>query len=119
MDQVSISTLANGAVEERFNRALANVLENIQDPNTDYNKKRAITVKVTFVPNEQRDLAQVDFEVKETLVSAKTVKTALMIGTDGTGQPVAAEYVKQIPGQIFVNEETGEIVDFQKRTATK
>lgn len=115
MEEIKIGTLAGGAVEERFNQALKKVLANVQDPNTDHKKKRTITVKVTIASNEERSLCGVDFEVKETLAPAKNVQTALLIGQDGQGKPVAAEYLKQVPGQTYVDTESGEIIDFQRK----
>lgn len=109
MEEIQISTLAGGAVEERFNDALQEVLENIQDPNTDAKKKRKITLTVTFEPKESRDFTGVDFQVKTTLQPAVPVQTGLIIGIDGKGHAVAAEYSRQIPGQTFVDESTGEI----------
>lgn len=114
MEEVRIGTLANGAVEERFNQSLRKVLHNIQDPNTDHKKKRTITMKVTLEANEDRSLCKVDFSVTEALALVKNVQTALLVGTDGQGHPVAAEYLKQVPGQVFVGDNS-EIVDFRKK----
>lgn len=118
MEEIKIGTLANGAVEERFNQALKEVLSNIQDPNTEHKVKRKISLTLTFVANENRDLASIDFDVKKTLAQPKNVRTAILIGTDGTGIPVAAEYQAQIPGQVFIDP-NGEVIDFQKKSATK
>lgn len=42
MEKITLNNLANGALEERFNDVLANVLENIVGPNTDHKKARKI-----------------------------------------------------------------------------
>ena len=41
-----------GALQERVDRAIAKVVDNILDPNTDAKKKRTIQIAITFVPNE-------------------------------------------------------------------
>lgn len=115
MHEITLGTLAQGAVEERFNMALEEVLNNILDPNTTAKKARKIQLTVTLMPNENRQFTSVEFGVKTTLQSPKPVQTGLIIDMDGKGKAVAAEYSRQIPGQTYVEPSTGEIVDFQKR----
>ena len=43
---LSIESLCGGAINERINRALRKVSDNILDPNTDAKKKRSITLKL-------------------------------------------------------------------------
>ena len=52
MKRMTMATLCSGAVQEKVDRALRAVADNILDPNTDARKKRSITLKITFVPNE-------------------------------------------------------------------
>lgn len=118
MNDVKLNTLAGGAVEERFNMALEEVLNNILDPNTDPGKARRIQLNVTLKPHEDRSFSVVEFGVKTTLQPPKPVKTGLIIDTDGKGRAVAAEYSRQIPGQGFIDETTGEIVNFNDRKAS-
>jgi hypothetical protein len=49
-----LETLREGTAVERFNDALVVVFENMTDFNTDAKVKRSITLKVEFVPNEER-----------------------------------------------------------------
>lgn len=116
--KVSISTLAAGAVEERFNDGLQEVLTNIIDPNTDWKKKRKIVMTITLLPNEERNLSFVDCDVKITTAPQKTVRTALYIDEDGRGKAVAAEMVKQAPGQTYIGDH-GEIIDLNRKVSNK
>jgi len=90
---VSLDNLAGGAVVERFNDALAEVLTNILDPNTTL-AKRAISLKVEIKPDENRDFGAIDITCKTTLAPSTPLKTKIYIGRDKTG-PVATEYNPQ------------------------
>lgn len=117
--KVSLETLAGGAVEERFTDELQNVLKNILDPNTEWKTKRKINLSITFEPSEERTFSRVTFDVKSTLTPQKTVATALYIGKDGRGRAIAEEMMKQNPGQMFVDQETGEIVNLDSKRVAK
>jgi len=60
VQQLSISGMAGGAAEELFQDALAKVLENIQDLNTDPKEKRAITLQFVFGCDEERRAGAID-----------------------------------------------------------
>ena len=53
----------------------------------------------------------IDIQTKTKLAPPKSIKTKIVIGTDGKGGIMASEFKKQIPGQsvMRVDEETGEI----------
>lgn len=110
---INLEKLANGAVAEKFNLALKEVLANIADPNTDFAKKRKLTVELTFQSDDSRELSMVDIVTKTKLVPAKPVSTKVLIDRDGNGGIVASEYQKQVKGQQYmrVDEETGEILE--------
>ena len=54
---INLETLAEGGLTEKVNMALQEVLNNIIDPNTDYKVKRKLTIDITFISQEDRDLA--------------------------------------------------------------
>jgi hypothetical protein len=97
--KITFSTLANGAVEERFQQELQKVFENILDPNTEWKGKRNLTLTLTITPTEGRTMNGVEFSVKSKLAPVKNVSSAFIIDSDGTGQIVSSEFLKQIPGQ--------------------
>lgn len=109
---INLETLAEGGLTEKVNMALQDVLNNIADPNTDYKVKRKLTVDITFVSQEDRELALLDIQTKTKLAPPKSIGTKIVIGTDGKGGIMASEFGKQVPGQsvMRVDEETGEVL---------
>lgn len=87
---VTLDTIGQGALVELFDAELARVLDNIQDPNTDAKMKRTITVKVTFAPNENRDVTDVNLTCGSKLAGIKTVSTRLFVGKS-KGKLIAVE----------------------------
>ena len=108
---INLETLADGALAEKVNIALREVLSNIADPNTEWKTKRKLTVDITFVAQEDRELALLDIQTKTKLAPPKSVGTKIVIGTDGKGGIMASEFGKQIPGQsvMRLDESTGEV----------
>lgn len=90
LTQVGIETLAAGAVPERFNDALAEVLANIDDPNTEPKAKRKIRLDIVFSPSEGRDSAAIDVRVQTTLATVRPVGTVVHL-TRREGRLVALQ----------------------------
>ena len=118
---INLETLAEGGLTEKVNMALREVLNNIADPNTDYKVKRKLTIDITFIPQEDRDLALLDIQTKTKLAPPKSIGTKIVIGTDGKGGVMASEFGKQIPGQsvMRVDEETGEVLTTAEEKAAQ
>ena len=55
-NMINLESFADGALAEKVNMALKEVLENIKDPNTDYKAKRKLTIDLIFTSGEDRDL---------------------------------------------------------------
>lgn len=109
---INLEKFAEGALAEKMNIALKEVLGNIADPNTDFKIKRKLNLEMTFVSGEDRELAEVSIIAKTKLAPNKPIAAKIVIGTDGKGGILASEYKKQVPGQSImrVDEETGEIL---------
>ena len=118
---INLETLAEGGLTEKVNMALREVLNNIADPNTDYKVKRKLTIDITFISQEDRDLALLDIQTKTKLAPPKSIGTKFVIGTDGKGGVMASEFGKQIPGQsvMRVDEETGEVLTTAEEKAAQ
>ncbi|CAG9705505.1 replication terminator protein [Clostridium neonatale] len=118
---INLETLAEGGLTEKVNMALREVLNNIADPNTDYKVKRKLTIDITFISQEDRDLALLDIQTKTKLAPPKSIGTKIVIGTDGKGGVMASEFGKQIPGQsvMRVDEETGEVLTTAEEKAAQ
>lgn len=115
-NMINLEKFAGGALAEKFNIGLKEVLENIADPNTEPTKKRKMTVELTFDPDQERELSIVGITVKTKLVPNAPVATKIMIDRDGNGGIVASEYKNQLKGQQYmkVDEKTGEILDDER-----
>lgn len=135
MEKVKLNELTGGALQEKFDQALNTVISNMQDPNTPWKNKRAITIKLTFEQTEERDDTTVNISVETKTAPVKPIATRMAIGMDlATGEVYAQEYGSQVRGQMeftpspanpshlmidgrAVDQETGEIkgsvVDFR------
>lgn len=111
-NMINLEKFAGGALAEKFNVGLKEILENIADPNTESTKKRKMTVELTFAPDQDRELSVVGITVKTKLVPNTPVATKIIIDRDGNGGIIASEYKNQLKGQQYlkVDEDTGEIL---------
>jgi len=80
--EASLSKLSNGAIVERFDELLADVIANLCDPNTDPKAARQIVIKATFKGNAERSLSSVSIDCHTKLASANKLQTSLHIGLD-------------------------------------
>ena len=100
-ERVSITRLAQGAIEERINLEMPKILDNIADLNTKAGKKRTLTIKMEFTPDETRQHIDLKTVVSSKLEPTNPIQTALALGTDKlTGEQLAVELVPNLPGQL-------------------
>ncbi len=90
MQGVTLDTIGGGALSELFDAELTRILSNIADPNTDTSAKRAVTITVTFKPNRDRDVADVELKCSSKLAGIMTVSTQLFMGRH-QGKLIAVE----------------------------
>lgn len=82
-EKLTMATVCDGAVQEKVDRALKAVADNIMDPNTDAGKKRTITMKITLQPSEDdREDVAVSVEVTKSLAPETGIRTQLFITKD-------------------------------------
>ena len=105
----NLSAVAEGGLQEKLDRALDQVTENIMDPNTDQTKKRKITINMVFEPSKSGDAVDVDIQTKVSLVPEQGVGTTMLIGRDGKGKAVVNELKSGTPGQTFIDPDDGEV----------
>ena len=106
MAKINLEQFCSGALSEQMNRALQEVTRNIQDPNTDAEKVRRLTITLTFRPSEDRSLVKTEIQSKTALAPAAPIKTTMVMGRDlKTGAVEVAEYAKQVPGQMVMGED--------------
>lgn len=91
MEQITLNTIASGALAELFDAELAKVLGNIQDINTDAKAKREINIKLVFAPTEDREMTDVKVSCSSKVAGLLTVRTRAFIGRQD-GRLVAVEH---------------------------
>lgn len=110
-NEVLLSELNEGALQERFNFELAQVVKNILDPNTDPEKKRKITIDVTVLSDEYREDLVFDVQVKSKLAPRDNVTSRVLIGKDAKGEVIANELKSGQRGQMFFDEKDSTLKD--------
>jgi hypothetical protein len=83
-ENVSLGNICGGAVEEVFQRELADVLENIGDVNTDPEAKRKMTLEFTFEPFPDRSGAKIIFSCKSKIAPVESVSGTMFLQRRGT-----------------------------------
>ena len=79
-EKLTLASMCAGGVQERIDRALAKISDNILDLNTDAKKKRVLDVKITLVPNEDdREDVSVEVQTSVKLAPEMGLKTQLFI----------------------------------------
>jgi hypothetical protein len=110
-NMINLQTFAGGALAERMNQAIKEVLENIADPNTAFKFKRKVTLEMKFETGEDRELTEVEIVAKSKLAPRSSVSTRIIIDKTGEGEVLATEFRNHIPGQTVmkVDAVTGEL----------
>lgn len=100
----SILQMARGAFIERVDYEMHKVIDNILDPNTKATAKRKITLTIELVPDDERQQINVQVTAKSTLAPTNPVGTSLYVTGNSNGEPVLAELVPQVPGQMAMDD---------------
>ena len=106
-ERLTLANMCSGGVQERIDRALAKVSDNILDPNTEAKKKREVTVKIIFTPNENdREDVAVSVHTAVKLAPETGLETQLYISKDiESGSVQLTEHAKgQIKGQLTLDD---------------
>ena len=127
---ISMDRFKGGALLEVFNRGMRDIAKNIMDPNTDPEKARTLTIKLTFKPDKSRRGIKTLISPNISLAPPLPEETVMLIGQDtrtgniqmseiddqsnavsvqGSMIPVKAEVVPQAPPVQAFDPETGEI----------
>lgn len=82
-EKLTLASMCAGGVQERIDRALAKISDNILDLNTDAKKKRVLDVKITLTPSEDdREDVSVEVQTSIKLAPEMGLKTQLFINKD-------------------------------------
>ncbi|MBE1727418.1 replication terminator protein [Lactobacillus plantarum] len=102
----NLSEISDGAVQEKLDREMKRVAANILDPNTEAKKKRKITLTMSFSPNDNRTVIDVDTEVKSVIAPQVAVPTTMMTGRNlDTGEIAINELKSGTPGQTYIDDD--------------
>lgn len=101
MSKVTLATIGKGAASELFDVELQRALENIDDPNRPAKEKREINIKITLLPNEQRDFCSTEISVSSKLPPIKGAATATAWILQRDGKKHVALEPKGKQGSLF------------------
>ena len=101
---MKLTELADGKLQDIFERELSKVMNNIGDERTDSEKPREILIKMKIVPDEYREIGEVTCTVSSKLAPESDIGMKFLIDRDLNSNFVATEYKKQIPGQLIMEE---------------
>lgn len=106
-EKLTLASMCAGGVQERIDRALAKISDNILDLNTDAKKKRVLDVKITLTPSEDdREDVSVEVQTSIKLAPEMGLKTQLFISKDfRSGVTTLTEHSKgAIKGQLTLDD---------------
>jgi hypothetical protein len=89
--KITVESLRDGGAVEILNAEIHKVLENIVDPNTPAKKPRKVKLEMTFHPNEQRDISEIEIKASHTPQPPMPLTTSIIIDKDKHGNAVARE----------------------------
>ncbi|EGQ3718309.1 hypothetical protein HN173_000195 [Staphylococcus pseudintermedius] len=105
LNNVKLSELGQGALQELFESELEKVIENINDINTDPTKKRKITMTIDIKSDEYREIIFADVKVKSNLVSMDSTGIKLFNIVDENGERVVNELRSGAKGKAFIDDD--------------
>ena len=97
--QKSILQMARGAIMERVDYAMPEIIKNIMDPNTKATEARKLTLELTFKPDDTRQNIPFNCVVKTRLAATNPITSMLYVADEDT----IVEMVPQIPGQQAID----------------
>ena len=99
----NVDSLMNPSVKERFQRALAAVMDNIFDSRSEAVKPRSVTLTFSFVPDDNRTTTALSADVTFKTAKLKPIKQTMSIRRSDDGSMSLIEQTAQVPGQVDMN----------------
>lgn len=127
---ISFDRMCGSGALESFTDEIRDIAENIANPNTDPEKSRTLTIKLTFKPDKSRQAVKTSVSMNSSLAPRLANETMFLLGKDiRTGRiemrelgddsqvisthakavPVRAEVVQVAPEPRSFDPDTGEI----------
>lgn len=101
--KLDLSAIGEGGLQEKVDKELEKVFDNILDPNTDSKTARKLTITLTMKPDDSRQTVSTAMEVKSQLAPQKGVATTVLVGQKD-GKVYANELKSTVPGQTYFDE---------------
>ncbi len=94
---VTLETVCEGSAKELFARALKEVLDNIQDVNTNPEEKRKISLIFTLTPAEDRASSTIALKCDVKTVPVASIGSTILITKEAGVRKAYANATKQTP----------------------
>lgn len=78
--KLDLSQIGEGGLQEKVDKELEKVFDNILDPNTETKTARKLTITLTMKSDDSRQTVATAMEVKSTLAPQKSVATTVLVG---------------------------------------
>lgn len=114
--KLSIATVSNGAVEELFQRDLAEVMKNMDDPSTDPKEPRKIQIELILTQNELREMGVLEVKSKTKLAGARATGSTFVLRNEA-GKVIAYENDFRQPEFDFDENNNVSSIDGKSRAA--
>jgi hypothetical protein len=103
---LQLSDMANGAIQEKLDYELNKVFNNIHDPNTNAKDKRTVTIKLEFVPDENRQTVKLNSNISVKLANITDTSVTVLTDKDlANGKIEARELKSNSPGQTYFDDD--------------
>lgn len=91
---MTLASIGHGALSEKFDDALIDVIKNTTNPNTDATTKRKLVIELTFTPDKNdRGFCGLSAKVTTKLGATKPLTSLVSMGFDHeTGEIAAVEH---------------------------
>ncbi|HEL1645542.1 TPA: hypothetical protein TXL48_002180 [Streptococcus suis] len=101
--KLDLSALGEGGLQEKVDKELEKVFDNILDPNTDSKVARKLVITLTMKADDSREVISTSMDVKSTLAPQLGVATVVLAGRKD-GKIHANELKSSAPGQMYFDD---------------
>lgn len=100
-----IEGLANGELQKEIEKEIKKLFDNIHNEKTQPTEERAITIRLKFKPDKERENVEVESEISTKLAKINGAKARVITRRNpNTGQIEAREIKSGIPGQTYLDD---------------
>lgn len=100
--EISLESIGHGALSEKFDDALIDVVKNTCDQNTDSTTKRKLVIELTFTPDKNdRTICKLDTKVTTKLGSTRPLESFVSMGFDSESGEIAAVESSPVQPTLF------------------